>query len=119
PNVTVAIDVDAVRPREHAAAEAFDLLPRFVEVMNRVRLRAETAGRRSGRAAIGGPHRLAIPIDRDAVRAAPLTVLERELRPVANHAIRVRAAIDGSHRVGLRRASPLLALNETGLQCDE
>src|SRR5207253_2297389 len=87
PDVAVAIDVNAVRPDEHAGAEALDLLAVLVEVVNRIHHRAETAGRRPGGAAVGRPDGLAVLVDRDAVRSAPRAI---DLRPVAHHAIRVR-----------------------------
>src|SRR6185295_1263114 len=63
PDIALAIDMDAVRPHEHATAEASDLLPLIVEQMDRVGLGAETAGRDPRRATVGGPYRLAIAIN--------------------------------------------------------
>src|SRR6185369_4859116 len=88
PDVAVAIDMDAVRPHEHAAAEAPDFLALIVEQMDRVGLSAKTAGRDPRRAAVGGPYRLAVAINGDTVRAAPGPLLLRKLCPVADDAIR-------------------------------
>src|SRR5262249_41124752 len=43
PHVAVAVHMDAVRPYEHSAAKAPDLLPGFVEMVNWICLGAETA----------------------------------------------------------------------------
>src|SRR5262249_19410860 len=94
PDIAVTIDMDSVRPHEHAAAEAPDLLPRWVEQVDRVGLGAETAGRGPGRATVGRPHRAAIPVDRHAVRPAPRPLLDRELPPIADDAIGIGAAVD-------------------------
>ena len=76
PHIAVAIDVDAVRPHEHPAAKAPDLLPRLVEMVDRVRLGAETARRRPRRASVGRPHGLAVAVDGHAVGAAPRPSLD-------------------------------------------
>ena len=74
PHIAIAIDMDAVRPHEHPAAKAPDLLPRLIEMVDRVRLGAETARGRPRRASVGRPHGLAIPVDGHAVGAAPRPV---------------------------------------------
>src|SRR5262249_3270730 len=96
-----AIDMDAVGPHEHAAAEAPDLLSLFVEMMDGVGLRAEATRRRPRRAAVGRPYGLAIPINGDAVGATPRPFLPRQLRPVSHDAIRIGAAVDGLNVSGL------------------
>src|SRR5207237_5627358 len=42
PHVSVSIDVDAMRPREHPATKAPDLLPRLIKVVDGVAFGAET-----------------------------------------------------------------------------
>ena len=66
----------------------------IVEQMDRVGLGAEAAGCSPRRAAVGGPHGLAITIDGDAVRAAPGPLLLRQLPPIADDAIGIGAAVD-------------------------
>src|SRR6185436_8356796 len=102
PHVTIAVHVNAVRPHEHPAAEAADLLAGAVEVVHRVGLGAEAPWRRAGRAAVGGPHGSAVAVDGHAVGTAPRALLRRELGPIADDAIRVGAAVDGRHLVRLR-----------------
>src|SRR4030095_11082597 len=111
PHIAVSIDVDAMRPHEHPSAETPDLFPRLIEMVNRVRFGAETAGCRSRRASIGRPHRLAIAVDGHAVRATPGPSLGLEPRPVTNDAAPVGAAVDGLDFIRLRRASALLRLH--------
>src|SRR5207249_10761630 len=94
PDIAVAIDMDAMRPYEHAAAEAPHFLALLIEQVDRIGLGAETARRGPGRAAIGRPHRLAVAIDGDAIRAAPWPFLDGELRPIADDAIGIGAAVD-------------------------
>ena len=105
PHVSVAIDMDAVRPHEHSAAEAPDLLARRVEKMDRVGLGAETAGLDPRRATVGRPHGLAVPVDGDAVGSAPRPSLQRELRPIADDAIGIGAGIDRLNVLRLGMAS--------------
>ena len=119
PDIAVAIDMDAVRPDEHAAAEAFDLLARLVEMMNRIGLGAETSRRRSGRAAVGRPHGLAVLVDGDAVGAAPRPLLQRELGPIADHAIGIGAAVDRRNVARLRRARRLRLHGANGHRCEK
>ena len=118
PYVAVAVDVDAVRPHEHARAEAAHFFSALVEEMDRVDLGAETAGGDSRRAAVRRPNRLTVAIDGDAVGAAPRPFLQSELRPIADNSIRVRAAVERLHFVGLRGAGSLLRLNENRLSSD-
>ena len=61
------------------------------------------------RAAVGGPDGLAIAIDGHAVGAAPRPSVD--VRPIADHAIGISAAVDGLNFVGLRRASTRLRLD--------
>ena len=105
PDVSVPIDMDAVRPHEHAAAKAPDLLARFIEMVDRIGLGAETARRGPRRATVGRPYGLAILVDGHAVGAAPRPFLQRELRPIADDAIRIGAAVDRRNvlRLGLAR----------------
>src|SRR5215469_3161485 len=95
--------MDAVRPYEHAAAEAPDLLPGFIEEVDRIGLAAETARDDAARAAVGRPHGLAIAGDGDAVGAAPRPPLLRQLRPIADDPIGIGAAIDRRNVGRLRR----------------
>ena len=63
PHIAVAIDMDAMRPDEQAAAKAADLLPGLIKKVDRVRFCAEAARGCAGRAPVGGPHGLAIAVD--------------------------------------------------------
>ena len=85
-------------------------------MVDRVRFGAETARGGPGRASVGRPHRLAIPVDGDAVGAAPRPCLQIQLCPIPDHAIGIGAAVDRLNFVGLRGASPLLRLNAGSLQ---
>src|SRR5207237_173047 len=71
PHISISIDMDAMRPHEHPAAKAPDLLPGLIEVVDRVGFGAETAWSRPGRASVGGPHGFAVTVDGHAIRAAP------------------------------------------------
>src|SRR5215510_6041401 len=94
PDIAVAVDMDAMRPYEHAAAEAPDFLALIVEQVDRVGLGAETARCSPRRAAVGRPYGLAIAINGDAVRAAPRPLLLRQLSPIADDTIGIGAAVD-------------------------
>src|SRR5688500_13250458 len=100
-----------MRPDEQAAAEAANLAARFVEVMHGVERAAETPRRGSRRASVHSPDRPAILVDGDAVRTAPCPVLDGELRPVANDAIRVGAAVHWWLCISLRSAASLLRVH--------
>src|SRR5215475_12742063 len=69
-------------------------------MVNWVCLGAETARAGPWRATVGRPHGLAIPVDGNAVRPAPRPFLQSELRPIADDAIRVGAAV---HRCNVLR----------------
>ena len=71
PHISISIDMDAVRPHEHPAAKAPDLLPRLIEMVDRVRFGAETARGGPWRASVGRPHGPAVAVDGHAVGAAP------------------------------------------------
>src|SRR5206468_4277364 len=71
PHISLSIHMDAMRPHEHPAAKAPDLLTRIIEMVDGVRFGAHTARGGPGRASVGRPHRLAIPVDGHAVGAAP------------------------------------------------
>src|SRR5579862_7243424 len=77
-------------------------------MVHRIRLAAEAARNRARRATVGGPHGLAIGIDVNAVGAAPGPRVN--LRPMQDHAVRILAAVDGLHFVGLRSAAALRRL---------
>ena len=106
PHIPVAIDMDAMRPDEHPAAKAPDLLARLIEMVDRVRLGAEAARRRARRTSIRRPHGFAVAIDGHAIGAAPRSSLD--LRPIPDHAIGIGAAVDRLNFVGLRSASARL-----------
>src|SRR5207249_2407648 len=54
PHISIAIHMDAVRPDEHASAKAPDLLPRFIEMVYRVRFGTEAARVGSWRLLVSG-----------------------------------------------------------------
>ena len=54
PHIAVAIDMDAMRPDEQAAAKAADLLPGLIKKVDRVSFCAKAARGCSGRAPVGG-----------------------------------------------------------------
>ena len=112
PHVAVAIDMDAVRPHEHPAAKAPDLLARLIEMVDRVRVRAETARGRARRASIGRPHGLAVAVDGDAVASRP-TASPRSCSCAQSRITRYGLAplLTGCNLVCLRGASPLLRVN--------
>src|SRR5437016_7715689 len=68
-------------------------------------LGAETARRGPRRATVGRPHGPAIPVDGHAVGPAPRPSLDGELRPIADDAIRIGAAVDRRNVLGLGLAS--------------
>src|SRR5258706_11773376 len=88
-------------------------------MVDRVHLGAEAARRGSGRASMGGPHRLAITVNGHAVGAAPRPSFEVQLCPIADDAIWIGAAVDGLNFIRLSGASPLLRLNARSVQCDQ
>src|SRR4029434_43905 len=104
----VSIDVDAVRPHEHAAAKAPDLLPCLVEEMDRVCLGAEAARGNPWRATVRRPNGLTVPVDGYTVGPAPRPFLQRELSPIADNTIGVGSAVDGLHYVGRGGRSPVI-----------
>ena len=71
PHISISIDMDAVRPHEHPAAKAPDLLARLIEFVDWIRFGTETTRGGPRRASVGCPHGLAVAVDGDAVGAAP------------------------------------------------
>src|SRR5207237_7015718 len=108
PNIAVFINMDTMRPREHAAAKAPDLLARLVEMVNRVRLGTETTRHGPRRTPIRCPYCLAVAIDSNAVGAAPRSSLD--VRPIPDHPVGIGAAVDRLNFVGLWSASARLRL---------
>ncbi len=86
-------------------------------MVNRVRGASDAAGCRSGGTSIRRPYRSAVAIDGDAVRSAPWPLLYRQLRPIANRSVRIRAGVDRPYLVGLRRSAALLRHEHDA--CDE
>src|SRR5579864_6868888 len=80
-------------------------------MVDRVGFCADAAWGCPGRASVGRPYGLAIPVDGHAVGTAPWPFLQSQLRPIPHHLIRVGAAVHGLHLVGLGGAAPLLRLN--------
>src|SRR5438445_410173 len=99
-----------MRPHEHAAAKASNLLTGLIEFVHRVGLCAEAAWRSAWRASIGGPYGLAVAVDGHAVGAAPRPAL-RLLGPIPDDAIGIGATVDGRNFVRLSGASARLRLN--------
>ncbi len=93
-NVSVTVDMDAMRPHEHSAAKAPDFLPGCVEKVNRVCSAAETPGHGARRATVDCPDGLAVFVDGYAVGATPRPFLRRELRPITNDLVGIGAAVD-------------------------
>ncbi len=116
PHISIAVDVDAVRPHEHPSAKAPDLLPRLIELVNGVGLRPETTRSGSRGTTVGRPHGLAVAVDGHTVGAAPRPCLDVQLRPIPDDTIRIGAGVDGLKLIRLRSASPLLSLNAISLQ---
>ena len=94
PDVAVAIDVDAVRPHEHPAPKLLSSFPVSSNSWTGFALVPRQPGAVSGRAAVGRPHGLPVAVDGHAVGAAPRPFLRGELRPIADHAVRIGAAVD-------------------------
>ena len=86
--------MDAVRPDEHAAAEADNFFSIFINVMDRICIRAEAARGNPPRAAVGRPHGYAITVNRYAVGASPFASVYVAPRPIEDGAIRVITLID-------------------------
>src|SRR5262249_32635356 len=112
--IAVAIDLDAMGPNEHTGAKAPDLLSGFVEVVDRIHLRAETARHRPRRTPIRCPYRFAVAIDGDTIGTAPRSSFD--MRPIPDDTIRIRAGIDGLNFIGLGRSAPRLRLQRASAQ---
>jgi hypothetical protein len=92
PNVSIGVDIDAVRPYEHAATEALHHIAIQVELDDRVQVRietfiAETFGR-AGVTADDCPYMFAIGIYRHITDCAHLSPIG-QFRPAIDQAIRV------------------------------
>ena len=95
PDVAVAIDVDAVRERDHAGAEALHELAGRVELQHGIE-RRHRAGRRIGAAvhaaALAHPDRSAVLVDLDGARRSPRAA-RGQLEVVRDGLVRIREIV--------------------------
>ena len=96
PYVAVGVHIDAVRPNEHAAAEALDRLAGLqTEFHHHVQIRVKTLIAEplwTGVAANDRPNVLAVGVDDDATNSARLATLG-QLRPIVHHTVGIRVGL--------------------------
>ena len=92
PDISIGVDMNAVRPHEHIAAKTCEPVTGLIELLDRVHFSTDAA--RCCSTSIGDPHGLAVAVNGDAVRCAPRPAC-RQRSPISNRAIRVRAGVYG------------------------